>query len=215
MGSGSEMRRVAVFIDWQNAYQQARAAFGLVGPGHEGQFSPLRLGQLLAARNRRGKDGRLVRVEVHRGQPLSNIDPIGHAAVALQARAWKAEAPDIVVAQLRPLAKQDDGRFIEKGVDVHLAACAIEWSVVHRVDTVIVVSHDSDLRPAIEVLARIRSPAAVETASWRSSIYFKRIAPCDGVVNHTLGSSVLQSVADPQRYGALARRRRAQPDTRR
>ncbi|MGO9793688.1 MAG: Ig-like domain-containing protein [Solirubrobacteraceae bacterium] len=71
-----------VFIDWQNAYQQARAAFGLVGSGHEGQFSPLRLAQLLAARNRRGKDSRLVRVEVHRGQPLSSIDPIGHAAVA-------------------------------------------------------------------------------------------------------------------------------------
>jgi len=201
------MRRVAVFIDWQNAYQQARAAFGLMGSGHEGQFSPLRLGQLLAARNRRGKDGRLVRVEVHRGQPLSNVDPIGHAAVALQAQAWRAEAPDVVVAQLRPLAKQDDGRFVEKGVDVHLAACAIEWSVVHRIDTVIVVSHDSDLRPAVEALARIRSPAAVETASWRSSTYFKRIAPCPGVVNHTLSNSALQSIADPQRYGALARKR--------
>jgi hypothetical protein len=120
-GPRLEMQRVAVFIDWQNAYQQARAAFGLVGSGHEGQFSPLRLGQLLAARNRRGKDGHLVRVEVYRGQPLSNVDPIGHAAVALQAQAWKAEAPGVVVAQLRPLAKQDDGRFVEKGVDVHLA----------------------------------------------------------------------------------------------
>src|SRR5271155_436332 len=115
-GLGCEMQRVAVFIDWQNAYQQARAAFGLTGSGHEGQFSPLRLGQLLAARNRRGKDGRLGRVEGHRGQPLSNVDPIGHAAVALQAQAWKAEAPGVVVAQLRPLAKQDDGKFVEKGV---------------------------------------------------------------------------------------------------
>lgn len=203
----SDMRRVAVFIDWQNAYQQARVAFGFSRSGHEGQFSPLRLGQVLAARNKRGDDARLVRVEVHRGQPLSSVDPIGHAAVALQARAWTAEAPDVVVAQLRPLAKQNDGRFIEKGVDVHLAACAIEWSVVHRMDTVIVVSHDSDLRPAVEVLARIRSPAAVETASWRSPNYFKRIAPCHGVVNHTLDVSAYRSVADPMRYGALARKR--------
>lgn len=204
------MALVAVFIDWQNAYQQAREAFGLTGPGHEGQFSPLGLGKLLAARNRRGNDGRLVRVEVHRGQPLPNVDPIGHAAVALQARAWKAESPDIVAPQLRPLARQSDGRFIEKGVDVHLAACAIEWSVVHRMDTVIVVSHDSDLRPAVEVLARIKSPAAVETASWRSSTYFKRIAPCHGVVNHTLSSSALQAIADPTRYGVLARQRLAE-----
>jgi hypothetical protein len=74
---------LAVFIDWQNAYQQARQAFGLIGPGHEGQFSPLRLAQLLAARNRRGDSGHLAHVEVHRGQPLSSVDRIGHAAVAV------------------------------------------------------------------------------------------------------------------------------------
>jgi NYN domain len=202
--------RIAVFIDWQNAYQQAREAFGLTGPGHEGQFSPLGLGRLLAARNRRGERGQLVRVEVHRGQPLSSIDPVGHAAVALQAQAWKTECPSIVTPQLRPLAKQSDGRFIEKGVDVHIAACAIEWSVVQGMDTVIVFSHDSDLRPAVEALARIRSPAAVETASWRSATYFKRIAPCHGVVNHTLSVSALQSIADPTSYGVLARRRLAE-----
>jgi uncharacterized LabA/DUF88 family protein len=204
------MARVAVFIDWQNAYQQARSAFGLAGPSHEGQFSPLRMGTLLAVRNKRRESGQLVRVEIHRGQPLSSVDPIGHAAVTLQAQAWKAEAPAIVVTRLRPLAKQADGRYIEKGVDVNLAACAIEWSLVHRMDTVIVVSHDSDLRPAIEVLARNRSPAAVETASWRSSSYFKRIAPYEGVVNHALGLAAIQSIADPTRYGALARKRLAE-----
>jgi uncharacterized LabA/DUF88 family protein len=207
-GRGPEaVPEIAVFIDWQNAYQQARQAFGLIGPGHEGQFSPLRLAQLLAARNKRGDDGRLVHVEVHRGQPLSTVDRIGHAAVALQAQAWRAESPDVVQVHLRPLAKQSDGRFVEKGVDVHLAACAIEWAVVHDMDTVIIVSHDSDLRPAIEVLARIKSSAAVETVSWRSSTYFRRIPPCGPVVNHTLDRSVLESIADPTRYGAMARRR--------
>ena len=208
------MRRVAVFIDWQNAYQQARVAFGLAGSGSEGQFSPLRLAQLLAERNRRGEDGRLVHVEIHRGQPLPSVDRVGHAAVALQVQAWMAEAPDVVQAQLRPLARQSDGRYLEKGVDVHLAACAIEWSVVRRTDTVIIVSHDSDLRPVVEVLSRIKSPAAVETASWRSSTYFKRIAPYRSVVNHTLSRSVLESVADPMRYGAMARRRLQQRERR-
>jgi uncharacterized LabA/DUF88 family protein len=211
---GREMWRVAVFIDWQNAYQQARTAFDLTGPGHEGQFSPLRLGQLLAARNKRGNNGRLKHIEVHRGEPLPSADRVGHAAVTLQAQAWKAEAPDIVQAQLRPLAKQSDGRFVEKGVDVHLAACAIEWSVVHRMDTVIIVSHDSDLRPAVEVLARIKSPIAVETASWRSPTYFKRIAPYGSVVNHTLDRSTLESIADPTPYGAIARRRLHQRERR-
>ena len=56
-----------MFIDWQNAYRAARRAFGLLRmPSEYGNFSPLRLGQLLAASNSRGAQGRLVSVEVFR-----------------------------------------------------------------------------------------------------------------------------------------------------
>lgn len=49
--------KVAVFIDWQNAYKTAREAFGLLHmPNEHGNFSPYRLARLLAAGNGRGKD---------------------------------------------------------------------------------------------------------------------------------------------------------------
>jgi hypothetical protein len=50
-----ERVRVAVFIDWQNAYRSARTQFGMEHmPNEEGNFSPLRLARLLAYGNGRG-----------------------------------------------------------------------------------------------------------------------------------------------------------------
>jgi hypothetical protein len=71
---------VAVFIDWQNVYGAAREAFGLEGqPTERGVVSPLALARILAAGNKRGTAGNLVRVEIHRGVP----DPTKKCQVAI------------------------------------------------------------------------------------------------------------------------------------
>ena len=68
--------RIAVFIDWQNAYKAAREAFGLRSlPNERGNFSPFKLARILAAGHGRGDAATLVRVEVHRGLPSSARDP--------------------------------------------------------------------------------------------------------------------------------------------
>jgi hypothetical protein len=99
----SHAYRVAVFIDWQNAYQSARRAFGLQGQATEqGTFSPYQLAQIFADGNDRRSDGSLVRVEVHRGLPSSVRDPIGYGVASsvaerscsLQsARRWATSTP--------------------------------------------------------------------------------------------------------------------------
>jgi hypothetical protein len=76
-----ETVRVAVFIDWQNAYRAARRAFGLERmPVERGNFSPYRLACLLAAAQERGRAAELVTVEVHRGLPSQNYDEVGYVA---------------------------------------------------------------------------------------------------------------------------------------
>jgi NYN domain-containing protein len=200
--------RVAVFIDWMNVYKAARRAFGLLGAHHvRGQINPHQTGRLLAAACGRSEAVRLARVEVHRGQPLPNQDPVGHAAVFLHARAWRAAAPDIVVPQLRPLRYRSGAPPEEKGVDVHLAACAFEWAVIEAVDTVVIFSHDTDLKPIVEVLARVKDPAAVATASWFSPTHRQRIPPVEGVVNHQLDKPRFLEIEDRTNYGRKARAR--------
>jgi uncharacterized LabA/DUF88 family protein len=201
--------RVAVFIDWMNVYKAAREAFGLTTEsGSRGQVDPYRLGRVLAAANRRRGSAELARVEVHRGRPLPNQSPIGHAAATLQARAWEAVDPRIVKAQLRPLRlNPETGRLEEKGVDVALAACAFEWAVIEQVDRVVVFSHDTDLSSIVEVIARTRGAETVETASWFSQAYRKRIPPIEGVTNHFLKERLFRAIEDRTHYGHRARKR--------
>lgn len=201
--------RVAVFIDWMNVYKAAREAFGFTTEsGVRGQVNPYRLGRVLAAANRRGQSAELVRVEIHRGRPLPNQSPVGHAAATLQARAWEESDPRTVKAQLRPLRlNPETERLEEKGVDVALAACAFEWAVIESVDRVVIFSHDTDLSSIVEVIARTKGPQTVETASWCSKEYRKRIPPITGVTNHLLKEKLFLAVEDQTHYGREARRR--------
>lgn len=201
--------RVAVFIDWMNVYKAAREAFDLTGEsGVRGQVHPYRLGRVLAAANRRGASAELARVEIHRGRPLPNQSPVGHAAATLQARTWEESDPQIVKAQLRPLRlNPETDRLEEKGVDVALAACAFEWAVIESADRVVIFSHDTDLSSVVEVIARTKGPTAVETASWCSKDYRKRIPPVPGMTNHLLREKLFRAIEDKTHYGREARRR--------
>lgn len=198
------MHRVAVFIDWQNAYKAARTAFGLDGyPNERGNFSPYALACILAAGNGRGADGgELVRVEIHRGIPSNKHDPTGYGANRKQATAWVRENPEIVKPCLRPLAYREQwGRLpVEKGIDVQLALAALENVVLKRCDTSIIFSHDTDLAPAVELIARLLGPAAVETVSWKSRSFKSRLRPVPGVHHHEVSGPVFEKVETPVNY---------------
>lgn len=198
---------VAVFIDGMNIYKAAREAFRLENEsGVRGQINPLRMGRILAGANQRRDKAALVRVEIHRGQPTPGQDQIGHRATALQASAWRNLDRQIVQPQLRPLNRNPKtGDPEEKGIDVHLAACAVEWAIIENADVVIIFSHDRDLSSVAEVITRIKGPGSVETASWFSSNYRKRIPPIAGVTNNSLNEKIFLAIEDQTNYGKLAR----------
>lgn len=202
--------KVAVFIDWQNAYKTAREAFGLLNmPNEHGNFSPYRLARLLAAGNGRGKDGgELVRVEVHRGLPSQRRDPTGYAANRRQSAAWEAERQGIVVPQLRPLRyprNYPTEPAVEKGVDVQLAVNAIEASLTKQCEVAIVFSHDTDLLPVPETISRLLGGHRVETASWSSSHFQNRLRPKPAVYHHLISQKVFEAVEAPVNYAHAQR----------
>jgi uncharacterized LabA/DUF88 family protein len=203
--SFSEPVRVAVYIDWQNVYKAARSAFGLQAlPNEFGNFSPFRLARLVASANGRGPQGELVRVEVHRGLPSSSHDPEGYGANRRQAAAWMRENEEIVIPRLRPLRYPRDRAEppVEKGIDVQLALAAVEHVFRDVCDVAVVFSHDSDLLPAIELIARLTDASHVETASWRSATFSSRlrIPGRTGIYHHYLDRALFDAVATPINY---------------
>jgi hypothetical protein len=103
-----------------------------------------------------------------------------------------------VVPRLRPLRYAPDQRArpIEKGVDVQLAVSALEWTLTGRCDVAVIFSQDTDLLPAVEAIARLRGPAAVETASWGRRV----LRPKAAVRNHALSRTVFDRVETPINY---------------
>jgi uncharacterized LabA/DUF88 family protein len=195
---------VAVFYDWQNVYKTAREAFGWTNmPNEYGNFSPYQLARILAAGNARGADGRLVRVEVHRGLPSQRHDKLSYAANRRQSAAWMREAPQIVIPRLRPLRYPPDypqSPAIEKGVDVNLALGAVESVLMKICDVAVIFSHDTDLLPVPETLARLAGTEAVETASWVSTTFRKRLRPKPAVYHHEISAAVFQRVETRVNY---------------
>jgi hypothetical protein len=204
----SKPSRVAVFIDWQNAYKTAREAFSLEEmPNEHGNFSPLRLSRLLAAANGRGKQAELVCIEIHRGLPSQKHDPTGNAANRRQAAAWKAEAGDLVVPKMRPLRYPYDfpnEPAVEKGVDVQLAVNAIEATLRKRCDVAIIFSHDTDLLPVPETIASLVGAHRVETASWVSPSFRSRLRPKPAVYHHEISETIFEMVETPINYAHKA-----------
>jgi hypothetical protein len=198
---------VAVYIDWQNVYNAARRAFGLTeAVSEEGQVSPYRVAQLLAAGNGRGADGMLVRVEIHRGLPSASKDPVGYGANRRHSAAWMRENQEVVIPRLRPLRyppNYPDEPPEEKGIDVQLALAAVEHVTASPplCDVAVIFSHDTDLIPVVQTIGRLASDAHVETASWVSETYSARLrVPGARVFHHELPRDVYEDVRDPVNY---------------
>lgn len=197
--------KVAVFIDWQNAYKTAREAFGMWEfPNEHGNFSPYRLARLLTAANGRGVAGaELVRVEIHRGLPSQKYDRTGYAANRRQAAAWIAENPAVVRPRMRPLRYPRNypaEPAVEKGVDVQLAVSAIEATLTKQCDVAIIFSHDTDLLPVPETIARLVGRRHVETAAWTSPTFQSRLRPKPEVAHHPISEKVFETVETPVNY---------------
>jgi uncharacterized LabA/DUF88 family protein len=201
--------RVVVFLDWQNVYKGAREAFcGYGAPHWAGQVRPLALGQLIAADS--PFDRRLHQVRIYRGQPDATRDPKSYAANARQVAAWR-QSPlvDVTVRTLRyprgwPNSHRAGEKPQEKGIDVALAIDFVTMAVAGEYEVGVLMSTDTDLKPALEAVAQLTATEGVraEVASWSSSIGHSRRLSISSrrLYCHWLGQDAYGQVADPTDY---------------
>jgi uncharacterized LabA/DUF88 family protein len=171
--------RLVVFVDYQNRYHRARAAFGS-DEDHPsvGHIRPLRLGVLLKQLGEAKDPTRELRqVRIYRGEPGTRSHPDLQSAFQRQVAAWQ-KSPLIEVIR-RPLRYQatsfdhlgkpvgwDNGR--EKGIDVLLALDLVLGAVRDEYDVGILFSSDTDLVPAID--EALACGKRVENAVWKPDV---------------------------------------------
>lgn len=200
-------KRVVVFIDWQNTYNSARRTFhDSWEPYVRGQIDPLRLGHELAARN---ADQDLAQVRVYRGLPDSTKQPTAYGANERQAAAWRAAGLHVVRRPLQyprgwPDKSEPGGRPREKGIDVALAIDLVRLAIEGHYDVGILVSGDTDLKPALEAVWDYRGGLGPrpETAAWSAPGTHCRRLALEGrrLWCHWLGPDVYARVRDDTDY---------------
>jgi len=198
--------RLVVFIDYQNVYNVARESFHKRSdPASAGQCSPVKLGELIASRGISARD--LVEVRVYRGRPDSLKDPKTYGAHMRQCDAQIRAGGGKVTVVARALRYPHDWpqtRAQEKGIDVALAVDFVQMAVLREFDVGVIVSTDTDMKPAIEAVLRLPVAARpkCEVAAWENpGGYARRISVSAAKIwCHWLSESDYLAVADPTDY---------------
>lgn len=159
--------RVVLFIDYQNAYREARRTYHLESdPFWCGQFDPGRLGELLVERSPYPRS--LGEVRVYRGMPANEQDPKSYAAARRQIDRW-TQHPKVTVIT-RTLTYRTGERPREKGIDVALAVDFVTLAQRKLFDVGLLFSRDTDLKPALEYVCeqqRAWGKPRAEVVAWR------------------------------------------------
>jgi len=196
------LRRIVLFVDYQNAYMQARRCFGGPhAPSRSGQFDPLALGDLVVEHRRAlGLPGRLHQVRVYRGLADARRDFHTNMAARRQQVSWTRDPRVVVIT--RPLRYPAGGRPQEKGIDVRLAVDFVAMALRDEYDVGVLMSHDTDLVPALEAVVDLAPAVGVEVAAWAPDA--RRInrlrVPGRRIWCHHLSTGDYAAVADAHDY---------------
>lgn len=160
--------RVVLFVDYQNVYRRARAAFHRrTDPSWVGQIDPLRLGQLIVEKSPFPRD--LTQVRVYRGRPDATKDPRTYGANLRQSVAQELSGQGKVTVVARALRYPSDWPIHaaeEKGIDVALAVDFVMMAVRHEYDVGVIMSTDTDLVPALEAVVSLGGNPRCEVVAW-------------------------------------------------
>jgi uncharacterized LabA/DUF88 family protein len=196
--------RMMVFVDYQNTYKGARDAFfPNAATGMEGQFHPLALANVLCQIRQEYRETELTKVLVYRGMPDVRKDPKGNSASSRQKARWEKAGIVVKTRPLRYPLEWPQEKPQEKGVDVQLAIDYVTMASRGEYDVGVLVSCDTDLRPALEEVQRVHK--STEVAAWQSgSGNSPRLSLPDGrrgpVWCHWLDLSVFERCCDKTDY---------------
>lgn len=141
-------------------------------------------------------------VRIYTGRPDSRKVPKRHAAHMKQSIEWAASGAQVITRPLRYPRGWPTDPAQEKGVDVALAIDFVTMAVSHAYDVGVIMSVDSDLRPALEfVNSQPSQHQHVAVAAWRSSSNSQRLTvPGAAIPCHWLNKTDYDAVADLTNY---------------
>jgi uncharacterized LabA/DUF88 family protein len=170
----------------------------------------MRLGRLLVSKQPLGtsEPRELKEVRVYRGRPDSSKEPKTYGAHMRQSDAWEKAGVKLFARPLRYPHDWPAKPPEEKGVDVQIAIDIVTMAIRGELDVAILVSTDTDLRPALEAffLLPLEEPRTIEAAAWKSPTFKKALRlPDQHVWCHFLEEDEYRGVRDLRDYNIRRR----------
>ena len=198
--------KTVVFIDYQNVHHSGHRNFC---NEHESMdkcvVHPVRLAETVAGLRAPGAD--LQGVRVYRGRPNPNFNRKGASANDQQKLHWESEK--ICKVERRLLMYPDDWGQPdcvelprEKGIDVALSVDLVMMAMRGEFEVGIVVSRDTDLKPAIEAVHDMPGPH-VEVATWKGDSRIRLDDRGKKLYCHWLDEQDFKAVRDTKYYPVL------------
>lgn len=199
----TERLQLAVLLDWQNVHGCGREAFPNFPP--PANLDPLKIARYLV-RDRPTNPALatdLVSVSVFFGVASPERDPKTHGARQRQMQHWQGLSARVKTFP-RPLKYGKDGP-VEKGIDVTIAIELVRSTVfAPNCDVAVLFSSDTDLLPALELVAANVGAEKVEVAAWQGGSPPLRIGGGFRIRQHVLPESVYRACLDPRDYNVSA-----------
>ncbi|WP_163705511.1 NYN domain-containing protein [Mycolicibacter senuensis] len=192
---------VDVFIDYQNLHLSAGEAFAPPGtPPHTYLIHPGRFVDVLMKRRLLyGRGGVVQNIYVYRGQPGSAKEPTPASRNKAQTAEWSRDRRvKVSTRTLRYPRNWPTDKAKEKGVDVKLAIDFVRCALTSAADTLILVSRDTDLVPALE-MANDLAKVQIEVAGWSNTSRL-RLPAGRQLWCTTLSGAEYTSCKDPKQY---------------
>lgn len=200
--------RVSLFIDYQNAYGQARDLFHRPDDDPTcGQFRPWELGEHICSQynERRPEQTQLVlnEVRLYRGEPdrrKNRAAAAAYDAFQRQRIAWQQMGVDVYSARLQ--YDGDGNPQAEKEIDVQLAIDFVIGAVERSYDVGVLFSFDRDLLPALRyVRERQVDHCRADVAGWGGIRDGRYLSPPGGrPVRHLVNKTGYERLADTTDY---------------
>ncbi|MEX0682668.1 MAG: NYN domain-containing protein [Dehalococcoidia bacterium] len=197
-------KRLVLFVDAQNLYKGCRRAFFPEAGSHiDGQFDPIKIGEIVASRSRPDENSILREVRVYTGRPEATRQARTYAAHMKQCAAWEAAGAKVIARTLKYPPNWPHERPQEKGIDVAMAVDFVALAIDNEYDIGVLASTDTDLKPALEYVHRRFSPEIrVEVVNWDGGAGGNRRLSIPGakVWCHWLKYADYELVRDPTDY---------------
>ena len=150
-----ERPRVITFIDGQNLYHHARAAFGCSHPNYD----VLALSRALCE----AKNWHLKAVRFYTGMPERNDDPLWHNFWAKKLLSMKRQGVHTFSRRLRYREREIEIQSTvhtitvgeEKGIDVRLALDCVSLALTSDYDIALICSQDQDMSEVVDEIRKI------------------------------------------------------------